>query len=96
METPITQQRGMSMTGYPPDIDINLFVCINAISKKYTFASLENCSIRFFGKNVSKVYLEVLILLFLYSLGIYYDRTSKFLKLFDSSWLKAFFPFNYR
>lgn len=56
------------MTGYPPVIEICGITCNSIMNKKYTLASLENCSKRFLGIKVRIEYLEVLILFRLKSL----------------------------
>jgi hypothetical protein len=57
-------KRGRYITGAPPEIDMLACICIIPINKKYIFANFENYSSKFFGINVSNVYLLVDILLF--------------------------------
>ena len=59
IETPMTAARGNSITGVPFVIDIFGIICIKRMIRKYTLANFENYSIRFLGKNVSRVYFDV-------------------------------------
>jgi hypothetical protein len=44
METPKTNERGKSITGYPPEMEMIGIICMKVIIKKYTFAAFENYS----------------------------------------------------
>ena len=51
----------MKMTGNPPDTEIEGIICIMPINTKYMFATFENCTNRFNGRNVAMVYLDVVM-----------------------------------
>jgi len=61
-ETVTTNSRGSKIAGWPPVIEIGGTTWRTIMKRKYTFASFENCSNRFFGINVSHVYFVVRIL----------------------------------
>jgi hypothetical protein len=61
IDTPITKVRGRSITGFPAEIEIIEIICIKEIIKKYTFAAFENYSYKFFGRNVTTVYFDVVM-----------------------------------
>ena len=58
------------MFGTPPELEIAGMYCRTTIIKKYTLANFLNCWIRFFGRNVTTLYLLVLMMFFINVLGL--------------------------
>lgn len=53
--------RGIKITGNPPETLILLIICIIPIIRKYTFGTFENWTIKFKGMKFQKLYFEVCI-----------------------------------